>query len=107
METTIGIGRFVVGQRGGGIPLDKHIRMPRPARYPDVVDCDAESWLDAAEALKPAAKGFFAVALTTKRVGAGNAVMNMRRDCFCRLIPSMVVNVVEGLLDFCLNNVAV
>jgi hypothetical protein len=62
---------------------------------------------DAAEALKPAAQGFFVVALTTKRVGAGNAMMDMRRDCFHRLIPAMVVDVVEGLSDSFLNNVTV
>jgi hypothetical protein len=47
------------------------------------------------------------VALTTKRVGAGNAVMDMRRDCFHRFIPAMVVDVVEGLSDFVLDNVTV
>jgi len=62
---------------------------------------------DAAEALKPAAHGFFGVALTTKSVGAGDAVMNMRRDCFHRLVPAMVVDVVEGLSNSFLNNVAV
>jgi hypothetical protein len=50
-----------------------------------------ESGQDAAEALKPTAQDFFIVALTTKRVGAGNAVIDMRRDCFYRLIPAMVV----------------
>jgi hypothetical protein len=39
-----------------------------------------ESGQDAAEALKLVAKAFFVVALTTKRVVAGNAVMDMRRD---------------------------
>jgi hypothetical protein len=62
---------------------------------------------DASEALKPAAHGFLVVALTTKRVGAGNAVMDMRRDCFHRFIPAMVVDVVEGLSDSFLNNVTV
>lgn len=59
-----------------------------------------ESRQDAAEALKPAAQGFFAVALTTKRVGAGNTVMDLRHDGFHRLIPAMAVDVVEGLSDF-------
>jgi hypothetical protein len=62
---------------------------------------------DTAELLKPVAQGFLSVALTTKCVGAGNAVMNMRRDCFHRLIPAMVVDVVEGLSDFFLDNVTV
>jgi hypothetical protein len=66
-----------------------------------------ESGQDAAEALKPAAQVFFAVALTTKRVGAGNAVMDMRRDCLHRFIPAVVVDVVEGLSDFVLDNVTV
>jgi hypothetical protein len=47
-----------------------------------------ESGLDAAEALKPAAQGFFVVALTTKRVGAGNAVMDMRARLLSPLHPS-------------------
>ena len=46
-----------------------------------------------------ATHGFFVVALATKRVVAGNAVMDMRHDCFHRLIPAMVVDVVEGLSD--------
>jgi hypothetical protein len=66
-----------------------------------------ESGLDAAETLKPAAQGFLVMALTSKRVGAGNAVMDIRRDCFHRVIPAMVVDVVEGLSDFFLDNVAV
>jgi hypothetical protein len=66
-----------------------------------------ESGQDAAEALKPAAQGFFVVALTTKRVGAGNAVMDMRRDCFHRLIPAMVVYVVEALSDRFLDKITV
>jgi hypothetical protein len=66
-----------------------------------------ESGQDAAEALKPAAQSFFVVALTTERVVAGNAVMDIRRDCFHRLIPAMVVDVVKGLSDFFLDNVAV
>jgi hypothetical protein len=50
--------------------------------------------------LKPAAQGFFVVALTSKRVDSRNAMMNLRRDrC---LIPAMVVDVVEGLPVFCL-----
>jgi hypothetical protein len=66
-----------------------------------------EIGLDTAEALKPAAQGFFVVALTSKRVDSRNAMMNLRRDrCHC-LIPAMVVDVVEGLPDFFLNNVTV
>jgi hypothetical protein len=66
-----------------------------------------ESGQDATEALKPAAQVFFVVALTTKRVGAGNAVMDKRRDCLHRFIPAMVVDVVEGLSDLFLDNVTV
>jgi hypothetical protein len=66
-----------------------------------------KSGLDAAETLKPAAQRFFVVALTSKRVGAGNAVMDIRRDRFHRVIPAMVVDVVEGLSDFFFDNVAV
>jgi len=47
------------------------------------------------------------VALTTKRVGAGNAVMDMRRDCFHRLIPAMVVDMVEALSDRFLDKITV
>jgi hypothetical protein len=54
---------------------------------------------DAAEALQPAAHGFFVVALTTDRVGAGKAVMDIRRYWFQQLIPAMVVDVVEALSD--------
>ena len=107
METTVDVRRVAVEQRCGAVPLRKHGGMPRPALHPDVVDRDMESGQDAAEALKPAAQGFFVVALTTKRVGAGNAVMDMRRDCFHRFIPAMVVDVVEGLSDFVLDNVTV
>jgi hypothetical protein len=66
-----------------------------------------EIGLDAAEALKPAAQGFFVVALTTKRVGAGQAVMDIRRDRFQHLIPAMVVEVVEALSDSFLDDVTV
>jgi hypothetical protein len=74
---------------------------------PDVVDRNMESGQDAAEALKPAAQVLFVVALTTKRVGAGNAVLDMRRDRLHRFIPAMAVDVVEGLSDFFLDNVTV
>ena len=53
-----------------------------------------ESGQDAAEALEPAAQGCSVVALAAKRVGAGNAVMDMRRDRLQRLIPATVVDVV-------------
>jgi hypothetical protein len=87
--------------------LDKHGGVTRPTIYPDVVDPEMEIGLDTAEALKPAAQGFFVVALTSKRVDSRNAMMNLRRDrCHC-LIPAMVVDVVEGLPDFFLNNVTV
>jgi hypothetical protein len=52
--------------------------MPRPAIHPNVVDLDMKIGQDAAEALKPAAQASLCV-------GVGNAVMNMRRDCFYRL----------------------
>jgi len=45
------------------------------------------------------------VALTTKRVGARKAVMDIRRDWFQHLIPAMVVDVVEGLSDSFLDDV--
>ena len=104
METTVDVRRVAVEQRCGAVPLGKHGGMPRPARHPDVVDRDVESGQDAAEALNPAAQGFFVVALTTKRVGALHAVMDTRRDCFHRLIPAMVVDVVEGLPDSLFDN---
>jgi hypothetical protein len=47
------------------------------------------------------------VALTTKRVGAGKAVMDIRRDCFQHLIPVMVVDVVEALSDQFLDKITV
>jgi hypothetical protein len=39
------------------------------------------------------------VALTTKRVGAGKAVMNVRHDCFQQLIPAVIVDVIKALSD--------
>jgi hypothetical protein len=39
------------------------------------------------------------VALTTNRVGAGKAVVDIRRYGFQQLIPAMVVDVVEALSD--------
>jgi hypothetical protein len=47
------------------------------------------------------------VALTTDRVGAAKAVMDIRRDCCQQLIPAMVVDVVEALSDQFLDEVAV
>ena len=41
------------------------------------------------------------------RLGAGNAVMDMRRDCFHRLIPPMVVDLVEALSDRFLDKMGV
>ncbi len=49
----------------------------------------------------------FVVALTTEPVGAGHAMVDMRRDCFQRFIPAMVVDVVEGLSDSIFDNAAV
>src|ERR1700731_1163548 len=100
VETTVDVRRVAVEQRCGAVPLDKHGGVPGPALHPDVVDREMEIGQDASEALKPAAHGFFVVALTTKRVGAGNTVMDMRRDGFHRCIPAMVVDMVEGLSDF-------
>jgi hypothetical protein len=45
--------------------------MPRPALHPDVVDLEMEIGLDAAEALKPAAQGFFVVALPPSELAPG------------------------------------
>ena len=73
----------------------------------DVVDLEMEIGQDAADALKPAAQGFLVVALTANRVGAGKAVMDIRRDCFQQLIPAMVVDVVEALSDWFLDKVTV
>ena len=92
METTVDVRRVPVEQRCSAVPLGKHGGMPRPTHYPDIVDLDMEIGQDAAEALKPAAQGFFVVALTSKRVGAGNAMMDMRRDCFHRLNPAAARN---------------
>jgi hypothetical protein len=54
---------------------------------------------DPSDALKPAVQGFFVVALTTKRVGTGEAVVDIRGDYFQQLIPAMVVDVIEALSD--------
>jgi len=45
-----------VEQRCGAVPLRKHGGMPGPALHPDVVDLKMEIGLDAAEALKAAAR---------------------------------------------------
>jgi hypothetical protein len=47
------------------------------------------------------------MALTTKRVGAGQVVMDIRRDRSQHLIPAMVVEVVEALSDSFFDNVTV
>jgi len=60
-----------------------------------------------AEPLEPAAQGRFVVALPAQRVMAGNTVMDVRRDRLHRFIPAMVVDMVEGLSDFLLDDVAV
>src|SRR5438552_11393904 len=70
------------------VPLHKHGGMRRPALHPDIVDLEMEIGQDAADALKPVAQGFLVVALTTNRVGAGKAVMDIRRDCFSAAHPS-------------------
>ena len=59
-----------------------------------------EIWKDAAEALKPAVDRVPIMALTSERVHAGHAVMDMRRERFHRFIPATIVDVVEGLPDF-------
>ncbi len=104
VETTVDVRRIAVEQRCGAVSLRKHGGMPRPAAHQDVVDLDLEIGQDAAEALKPAAQLFLVVALTTKRVVAGNAVMDARRDCFRHLFPAMVVDVVERLSDSLLDD---
>jgi hypothetical protein len=43
--------------------------------------------------------GFFVVALTTNRVGAGKPVMDIRRYGFQQLILAMVVDMLEALSD--------
>ncbi len=95
VETTVDVRRIAVEQRCGAVSLRKHGGMPRPG---------LEIRQDAAEALKPAAQLFLVVALTTKRVVAGNAVMDAGRDCFHRLFPAMVVDVVERLSDSLLDD---
>src|SRR5438552_4172018 len=107
VKTAVDIRSVAVEQRWGAVPLDKDGGVPGPALHPDVVDRDMESGQDASEALKPAAQSLFVAALATKRVGAGNTVMDTRRDCFHRFIPAVVVDMVEGLSDFLLDDVAV
>src|SRR5207248_7253066 len=107
VETAVDVRPIAAEQRCGAIPLGKHGGVPGPALHPDVVDGEMESGQDTSEALEPTAQGFFVVALATERVGAGNTVMHMRRDCLHRFIPAMVVDMVEGLSDLFLDNVAV
>ena len=62
-----------------------------------IIKTRPRSRCDAAEAFKPAAQGFFVVALTSKRVGAGKVMIDMWRDWFQQFVPAMVVHVFEGL----------
>src|SRR5947209_19328390 len=96
VEPTVDVRRVPIEQCCCAVPLGKHRGMPRPTFHPDAVDREMESGQNAAHALEPAAQGFFVVALTTERVGSGNAVMDTRRDCFHSLGPAMVVYVVEA-----------
>jgi hypothetical protein len=82
VEAAVEVRIIAVEQPCRGIPLYKHGCMPWPALHPDVVDREMEIGQDAADALQPALHGFFVVALTTNRVGAGKAVMDIRRYCF-------------------------
>ncbi|MBZ9964478.1 hypothetical protein [Mesorhizobium sp. BR1-1-2] len=66
-----------------------------------------ETRQDTAEAFKPAAQGFLVVALSAKRVGAANPMMEMRRECFRRRIPAMIVDVIEALSDRFLDEIAI
>jgi hypothetical protein len=47
------------------------------------------------------------VALTTRRVDAGQAMMDLRRECVQHLIPAMIVDVVEALSDRFLDKMTV
>ena len=71
------------------------------------IDLEMEIGQDAAEALKPAPKGCFVVALTTNCVGAAEPVMDVRHGRFQQLIPAMVVDVVEASADQSLDEVAI
>jgi hypothetical protein len=77
VETMVEVRSVAVEQRCGTVPLRKHGGMPRPALHPDVVDLEMDIGQNAAEAFKPAAQGFFVVALTTKRVGAGKVAARL------------------------------
>src|SRR3954469_17809764 len=107
VETAVDVRAVAVEQRCGAVPLDKHGGVPGPALHPDVVDLDLERGQDASEPLEPAAQGRFVVALPAQRVIAGNTVMDMRRYRLHRFIPAMVVDMVEGLSDLLLDDVAV
>ena len=54
---------------------------------------------DTREALEPEAERLSVVALTTDRVGAEEAVVDVRRDRSQQFIPPMIVDVVEALSD--------
>jgi hypothetical protein len=64
-----------------------------------VVDFEMETGQDTREALEPEAQRLSVVALTTDRVGAEEAVADVRRDRSQQFIPPMIVDVVEALSD--------
>src|ERR687898_2352567 len=80
VQTTIEVRSVAVQQRCRPVPLHKHGGIPRPAFHPDAVDLEMQVGQDARNALEPAAERFAVVALTTDRVGAAKAVMNVWRD---------------------------
>src|ERR687897_3897085 len=93
-----------VQQRRGAVPLHEHHRVPRPAFDPDLLDLETEIGQDARETLEPAAQRFPVVALTTDGVDAAEAVMDVWGDRSHQFVPAMVVDVLEGLSDFPLDD---
>ena len=80
VKTTVDV-RIAVKQRRRAVPLDKHGGVTWPTIHPDIVDPEMDGQ-DTAEALKPAAQGFFVVALTSKSVGFRRTAQAIRRRSF-------------------------
>src|SRR5215475_726706 len=96
-----------VQERRSPVPLHEHHRVPRRALHPDVLDLEMEIGQDACQALEPQAQSLFVVALATNRMDPAEAVMDSRDNRGHQLVPTVVVDVVEGLADSLLDDRAI
>src|SRR5262252_7392496 len=97
----------VVQQCRSPIPLHEHHCVPWRAFHPDVLDLEMEIGQDSRQALEPQAQSLLVVTLTTNRVDPAETVMDSWADGGHQLVPTMVVDVVEGQADSLLDDRAV